>query len=63
MRVRPFQGRGGVRLRFPGALPPATISRPCGAAISDGAVSRMREARGFVAMAEEFLEPSGGKQA
>jgi len=29
-RIRPFQGRACWRARFPGALPPATVSIPCG---------------------------------
>ena len=28
--IRPFQGRALLGARFPGALPPATISIPCG---------------------------------
>ena len=29
--MRPLQGRAGVGSRVPGALPPATVCRPCGA--------------------------------
>ncbi len=28
-RIRPFQGRTGLRVRFPGALPPAILLCPC----------------------------------